>query len=109
MYDQYGYVHLMAAACRAPHPVFAKPRANPTLETIEYIRTALQEAGEPVSRNRLLDQLAEWGHSTTRQSLNAALAFLGADGNIAEGTKGIMRVPPASAAIQEIIRSGERL
>jgi hypothetical protein len=99
----------MAAASRAPPPIFARPRANPTLETIEYIRSALQKAGEPVSRNWLLDQLAQWGHSTTRQSLNAALAFLGADGNIAEGSKGIMWVPPASPAIQEIIRSGERL
>jgi hypothetical protein len=99
----------MAAASRAPLPIFAKPRASPTLKTIEYIRTALQNAGEPVSRSRLFDQLAEWGHSTTRQSLSAALAFLSADGNIAEGTKGIMWIPPASAAILEIIRSGERL
>ncbi len=99
----------MAEASRVPHPVFAKPRANPTLETIEYIRTALQTSEEPTSRNRLLDQLAEWGHSTTRQSLNAALAFLGADGNIAEGRKGILWVPPASPEIREILRTGQRL
>ncbi len=99
----------MAAASRAPHPTFGKPRANPILEAIEYIRTALQNAGEAVSRNWLLEQLADCGHSTSRQSLNAALAFLAADGNVAEGSKGIMWVPPASAAIQEIIRSGERL
>ncbi|HEV2230895.1 MAG TPA: hypothetical protein VGS18_01750 [Thermoplasmata archaeon] len=99
----------MAVASRAPRPVFAKSRANPTLETIEYIRTALQNSEEPVSRNQLLGQLAEWGHSTTRQSLNAALAFLGADGNVAEGRKGIFWVPPASPEIREILRTGPRL
>jgi hypothetical protein len=99
----------MAISARAPRPVFSRPRANPTLETIEYIRSALQGSDGPVSRNRLLDQLAEWGHSTSRQSLNAAVAFLAADGNVVEGSKGILWVPPASAQLREIILTGERL
>ncbi len=74
---------------------FARPGANPTLETIEYIRGALSAAGGPLSRNQLLGILAEWGHATTRRSLNAALAFFIADGIVAEGLKGVVWVPTA--------------
>jgi hypothetical protein len=99
----------MAESTHAPSPEFASPGANPTLETIEYIRAALQQAEGPLSRNRLLELLAAWGHSTTRQSLNAALKFLEADGNIATGSKGVLWIPPASLQLQEILRSGPRL
>jgi hypothetical protein len=99
----------MAQAARPPSLEFSRPGANPTLGTIEFIRAALRAKGEPMSRNELLEQLADWGHSTSRQSLNAALAFLASDGSIAEGSKGILWVPPASAQLREIIRSGVRL
>ncbi|MCI4323654.1 MAG: hypothetical protein L3K03_06515 [Thermoplasmata archaeon] len=99
----------MAGATHAPSPEFASPGANPTLETIEYIRSALQRAEVPLSRNQLLEVLSQWGHSTTRQSLNAALKFLEADGNIVFGSKGILWVPPASVQLQEILRTGARL
>ena len=72
---------------------YARPGANPTLETIEYIRGALSAAGGPLSRNQLLRILAEWGHATTRRSLNAALAFFLADGIVAEGQGGLVWVP----------------
>lgn len=75
---------------------FSRSGANPTLETIEYIRSALSASGGPVSRNRLLGILAEWGHATTRRSLNAALAFFLADGIVAEGPGGLIWVPTAS-------------
>jgi hypothetical protein len=99
----------MALSARAPRRTFSRPRANPTLETIEYIRSALQGSDGPISRNGLLEQLAKWGHSTSRQSLNAALSFLAADGNIVEGSKGILWVPPASPQLREILLTGERL
>ena len=89
--------------------MFAKPGANPTLESIEYVRKALETADGPVSRNQLLATLAEWGHSTTRQSLNAALAFLDDIGRIAEGDKGMIWVPEASPQLREIIRKGRSL
>lgn len=101
-------MHPMATVSRPPHSLFAKPRANPTLEAIEYLRAALQESGGPASRNQLLERLATWGHSTTRQSLNATLEFLEADGNVAEGSKGIIWIPTASRELQEIVRTGER-
>ena len=99
----------MAQATRPPSLEYSRPGANPTLGTIEFIRAALRGKAEPMSRNELLEQLAEWGHSTSRQSLNAALAFLASDGSVAEGSKGLLWVPPASAKLREILRQGPRL
>lgn len=99
----------MAHALKGPQPKFARPGANPTLETIEYVLSALQKAEGPVSRNKLLAILARWGHSTTRPSLNAVIAFLGGQGMVAEGSKGLVWVPDASPELLEAIRKGPRL
>ena len=99
----------MAQSAKPPLPRFAKPGANPTLATIEYVLAGLRKAEGPISRNRLLETLARWGHSTTRQSLNAAIAFLGDQGMIAEGSKGLIWVPEASHELLEAIRKGPRL
>ena len=99
----------MAQAAKAPRLRYARPGANPTLETIEYVLGALQESEEPISRNQILATLARWGHSTTRPSLNAALAFLGDEGMVAEGSKGLVWVPEASPQLLEAIRKGPRL
>ena len=94
---------------RVPKPVFARPGANPTLETIEYIRRALKTADGPMSRNELLRSLRRWGHSTSRQSLNAALEFFGDMGMVAQGSKGVIWVPPMSDALWEATRKERRL
>ena len=99
----------MTIRSKAPEPRFARPGANPTLETIEYVQAALRAAPGPISRNRLLAALSGWGHSTTLQSLNAALAFLGAEGIVAEGGKGLIWVPQAAEALLEAIRKPARL
>lgn len=99
----------MQLTSRAPKPKFAKPRANPTLETLEYIRMILVRADEPISRNKILLQLKKWGHSTTKPTLNAALRFMAADGSLVEGSKGIVWVPNASEALLGSIRAGESL
>jgi hypothetical protein len=99
----------MAQLARVPRPKYARRGANPTLETIEYVLAALQKAEGPVSRNRLLATLATWGHSTTRQNLNVALNFLGGQGMVAEGSKGLLWVPEASPELLEVIRKGPRL
>lgn len=104
----YTYTPVTTAA-KAPKSKFARPGANPTLATLELIRSALRNAGGPVSRNQLLERLASWGHSTTRQSLNAAIGFLAQDGSIAEGSKGLIWVPEASGTLLDAIRSGKRL
>lgn len=92
-----------------PRPVFAKQGANPTLETVEYIREALRAAEGPISRNGLLSMLRGWGHSTSRQSLNATLEFFGDMGMVAEGSKGLIWVPEMSDALWEATRKGRRL
>ncbi len=94
---------------RAPRPEFARPGANPTLETVELIRAALRNAEEPLSRNRLLGILHRWKHSTNRPSLNAALGFLADEGHLVEGSKGIVWLPEASPAFRENIRLGRPL
>ena len=93
----------------APRLRYARRGANPTLETIEYVLAALQKAEGPISRNKILATLARWGHSTTRPSLNAALAFLGDEGMVAEGSKGLVWVPEASPQLLEAVRTGPRL
>jgi hypothetical protein len=99
----------MATLHRPRRPEFARPGANPTLESIEYVRAILRESEEPVSRYEILRVLSSWSHSMTRQSLNAAIGFLAADGSVAEGSKGLVWVPQASPKLVEAIRKGRSL
>lgn len=99
----------MALSRKAPRPKYARPGANPTLQTIEYVLAALQKSEGPISRNKLLTTLAMWGKSTTRRSLNVALDFLGDQGMVAEGSKGLLWVPEASPELLEAVRNGPRL
>jgi hypothetical protein len=99
----------MTGALRAPRPEFARPGANPTLESLEYVRAILRSAEEPLSRNEILRTLSDWSHSMTRQSLNAALNFLAADGSVAEGSKGLVWVPEASQSLAESISKARSL
>src|SRR2546428_3797942 len=92
----HAYSIRMAQIAKGPRPKYARKGANPTLETIEYVLGALQKSDGPISRNRILATLARWGHSTTRPSLNAALAFLGGGWMVAGGRKGRIWVPEAS-------------
>jgi len=105
----HAYSIRMAQIAKGPRPRYARKGANPTLETIEYVLGALQKSDGPISRNRILATLARWGHSTTRPSLNAALAFLGGEGMVAEGSKGLIWVPEASTQLLEAIRKGLHL
>jgi hypothetical protein len=104
----YTYTY-MTGLLRAPKLEFARPGANPTLESIEYVRSILRAAEEPLSRNRILRILAGWSHSMSRQSLNAAIDFLAADGTVAEGSKGLIWVPEVSPELAEALRRGRSL
>ncbi len=99
----------MSGSLRAPALEFARPGANPTLESIEYVRAILRSAEEPISRNDILRVLSDWSHSMTRQSLNAAINFLAADGSVAEGSKGLIWVPEASPRLVAAISKARRL
>ncbi|MHB8634577.1 MAG: hypothetical protein ACYDBQ_11550 [Thermoplasmatota archaeon] len=50
-----------------------------------------------------MDLLSEWGHGTSRQSLNAALGHLMGDGLVMEGSKGLQWVPEAEGNIRDTI------
>jgi hypothetical protein len=99
----------MPVLTHPPELEFARPGANPTLESIEYVRAILRQAEEPISRNEILRRLTDWGHSMSRQSLNAALDFLAADGCVGEGSKGLIWVPEASPQLASEIARGRRL
>ena len=99
----------MPSSGKAPTLEFARPGANPTLESIEYIRAILRAAEEPISRNEILHILAAWSHSMSRQSLNAALGFLAADGSVAEGSRGLVWVPEASPELTRVIAKARTL
>jgi hypothetical protein len=99
----------MRASLRPPTLEFARPGANPTLGSIEYVRAIFKDAELPMSRNQVLRILASWGHSMTRQSLNSIVAFLGAEGALAEGSKGLIWVSNASGRLAEAIDKGRRL
>lgn len=99
----------MSGLVRVPRLEFARPGANPTLESIEYVRAILRGAEEPLSRNDILRTLSDWSHSMTRQSLNAAIHFLAADGSVAEASQGLIWVPQASPALTEAIAKARSL
>lgn len=93
----------MALLSHAPEPKFAKPGANPGLAKVEAIREILRKARLPISRNQILAELKNWGMGMNRPSLNAALEFLGSEGQIIEGSKGLEWVPTAQGRILDTI------
>jgi hypothetical protein len=99
----------MTNLLKPPRLEFARPRANPTLESIEYVRAILKGSDGPVSRNEILRTLSRWSHSMSRQSLNAALKFLSTDGSVASGSKGLVWVPTPSPVLTEEIKKARRL
>lgn len=88
---------------RPPQLRFARAGANPTLETLEYVQSALTAVGGPVSRNRLMTILASWGHATTRRSLNVALEFYFAIGVLEEEPEGLIWVSPSPKNPRQLI------
>lgn len=69
----------------------------------------LQEAGEPVSRNWLLNRLKDTGHTTTRARLNRALAFCLDHGLAVEGSKGIQWTHTMSPSLLRALAKGKRV
>ncbi len=84
-------------------------RVDVTLGTTEIVMALLQEAGDPVSRNWLLERLKESGHTTTRARLNRALAFCLDMGLAIEGSKGIQWTHTTSPSLHRSPAKGKRL
>jgi len=69
----------------------------------------LQEAGDPVSRNWLLQRLKDTGHTTSRARLNRALDFCLDHGMAIEGSKGIQWTHTTSPSLLSALAKGKRL
>jgi hypothetical protein len=54
----------------------SEPRLTITVGLVDRVEAILREDGGPLSRNVLLRRLAEQGHSTKRDRLNAAISHL---------------------------------
>jgi hypothetical protein len=84
-------------------------RPDVTLGTTEIVMSLLQEAGDPVSRNWLLDRLKESGHTTSRARLNRALEFCIDHGLAIEGSKGIQWTHSTSPSLLRTLATGRRV
>lgn len=80
-----------------------------TLRTVERVQALLQGAEAPVSRNWLLDQLADHGHTTTRQRLNRALGYLFGLELAVEGSMGIQWTHTKSESLRRAQATGREL
>lgn len=79
------------------------------LSTVERIQALLQQAETPVSRNHLLDQLAEHGHTTTRPHLDRALEHFFTLELAVEGSKGIQWTHTTSQNLRHAAATGREL
>src|SRR5690242_14102956 len=94
-----GRVRLMDGWTRAPRLRYARPGANPSLSSIEYVRAILEQSEAPIRRESILSVLASWGDSTELGGLNSIIEFFGDEGAIAEGSKGLVWAPHASGRL----------
>jgi Fe2+ or Zn2+ uptake regulation protein len=69
----------------------------------------LQEAGDPVSRNWLLERLKESGHTTSRARLNRALDFCFEHGLAIDGSKGVQWTHTTSPSLLRSLAKGKRV
>ena len=79
------------------------------LATVEAVRSLLEKARIPVSRNWLLAQLSDAGRTTTRQRLNRALAFFLDLGLAFEGSKGVQWTYSRSPSLERALATGREL
>lgn len=84
-------------------------RPDVTLGTTEVVMSLLEEAGDPVSRNWLLQRLKESGHTTSRSRLNRALDFCIEHGLAVEGSRGIQWTHTTSPSLLRAQAKGRRL
>ncbi|MCI4363219.1 MAG: hypothetical protein L3K13_02820 [Thermoplasmata archaeon] len=86
-----------------------RERVDVTLGTTEIVMSALQEAGNPVSRTWLLARLKDTGHTTSRARLNRALGFCFVLGLASEGSKGIQWTHTTSPSLSRSLSRGKRI
>jgi hypothetical protein len=80
---------------------------GPTLATVYEVESILRKAGEPISINEIKRRMR--AKSVQHSAVRMAIDHLGRFGVVAEGSKGVLWVPPASPQLEEAIRAGKRL
>ena len=80
-----------------------------TLSTVEQVQEVLRGVEGPASRNRLLADLRESGHATTRQRLNRVLGYFFRMGLAVEGSKGVQWTHVESESLRRALATGRRL
>lgn len=80
-----------------------------TLSTVENVRQVLESSPVPISRNKMLELLAQEGHTTTRPRLNRALDFFLELGLAVEGSKGVQWTQSGSPSLKRAKTVGRRL
>jgi hypothetical protein len=94
---------MAARALRNAHSI------DVNLSTAELVQSLLEVAGIPVSRNWLLSQLKERGHSTSRPRLNRVLTHYLKLGLAVEGSKGVQWTHNTSPKLLYAIATGKKL
>jgi len=84
-------------------------RPDVPLGTTEVVMSILQEAGDPVSRDWILRQLKDSGHTTTPARLNRALEFCFEHGLAIEGSRGVQWTHTTSPSLLRTLAKGKRL
>ncbi len=79
------------------------------LRTVIAVERVLRTDGGPLSRNEILRRLSADGRSTTRQKLNAVLAYLESHDLTDEGSKGVQWIAHGSPRLLAVIAAGERV
>lgn len=84
-------------------------RPDITLGTTEVVMSLLEGAGDPVSRNWLLDSLRQSGHTTSRARLNRALEFCFDHGLAIDSSKGVQWTHTTSPSLLHALAKGRRV
>ena len=87
----------------------SRSRIDVDLGAAEAVITLLRRAGDPVSRDWLLEQLIDLGRTTTHAQLDRILRFCFHLGLAVEGSKGIQWIHTASPSLLQALSNGKRL
>ena len=84
-------------------PAPARPAIDVQLHTVEKVEAILREAGGPVKRARIHEELRKQNAGTTPARLNRVLQYLYDHRMIVEGSKGIQWTVSRGAALRNSV------
>lgn len=87
-------------------PAPARPAIDVQLHTVEKVEAILREAGMPVKRARIHEELRKQNAGTTPARLNRVLQYLYDHRMIVEGSKGVQWTYSGSAKLRAAVAMG---